>query len=896
MSTHNLKYLFNPKSVVLIGASKRPSSVGAVIAHNLLSSGFKGTVMMVNPRHEKIEGSTSYPDVGSLPEVPELAVIATPPETVVKIVTELGERGTKAAIIISAGFGELEKQQGKAMQQKLVDVARHYHIRLIGPNCLGILVPGIGLNASFSHLNSTSGKLAFVSQSGAIMTSVLDWATARDIGFSHLVSLGDMAEVDFGDMLDFLANDVHTRAIILYIEAITSARKFMSAARAAARMKPVLVVKVGRHSEGAQAAASHTGSLAGEDGVYDAAFRRAGMLRIYSLEEVFDAVETLYIASPPKGNRLAVLTNGGGLGVLTADALVDQGGQLAQLSSESLEQLNQVLPATWSQRNPVDIIGDATGERYAKALQLLNQDRNIDAILVLNCPTAIASSVEAARAVVENIPAHQKPLLLTSWVGDEQAANDARDIFIRHHIPVYDTPEQAVRAYMYLVNYRRNQALLIETPPSVPEDFTIDKVKARSLIKKVLEEEGSWLSEFESKELLAAYAIPVVTTTVVQTPQQAQEIAATLGVPVALKIVSSDILHKSDAGGVELNLKDSDSVYVAAKEMLQRINNAYPDSHLEGFSVEPMVKIQHAYELIIGMIEDADFGPVMVFGQGGTAVEVINDKALGFPPLNMKLATEMITRTRVHKLLQGYRGFPAANLQAIAMTLIKVSQLVIDNPQIVELDINPLLVDDSNVVALDARVKIKSVTDTASKRLAIRPYPKELEEMIPLGDGRTLLLRPILPEDEPALQAGFAKLTPEEIRFRFFVPVKVLSHVTAARFTQIDYDREMAFVLTDPEVAGKASIYGVVRIIADANNETAEYAVIVSHEMTGMGLGILLMRRIIDYARSRGIGEIYGDVLAENRTMLKLCKVFGFTERLDLEDYSIKKVSLKLKN
>jgi len=852
--------------------------------------------MMVNPRHEKIEGSTSYPDVGSLPEVPELAVIATPPETVVKIVTELGERGTKAAIIISAGFGELEKQQGKAMQQKLVDVARHYHIRLIGPNCLGILVPGIGLNASFSHLNSTSGKLAFVSQSGAIMTSVLDWATARDIGFSHLVSLGDMAEVDFGDMLDFLANDVHTRAIILYIEAITSARKFMSAARAAARMKPVLVVKVGRHSEGAQAAASHTGSLAGEDGVYDAAFRRAGMLRIYSLEEVFDAVETLSIASPPKGNRLAVLTNGGGLGVLTADALVDQGGQLAQLSSESLEQLNQVLPATWSQRNPVDIIGDATGERYAKALQLLNQDRNIDAILVLNCPTAIASSVEAARAVVENIPAHQKPLLLTSWVGDEQAANDARDIFIRHHIPVYDTPEQAVRAYMYLVNYRRNQALLIETPPSVPEDFTIDKVKARSLIKKVLEEEGSWLSEFESKELLAAYAIPVVTTTVVQTPQQAQEIAATLGVPVALKIVSSDILHKSDAGGVELNLKDSDSVYVAAKEMLQRINNAYPDSQLEGFSVEPMVKIQHAYELIIGMIEDADFGPVMVFGQGGTAVEVINDKALGFPPLNMKLATEMITRTRVHKLLQGYRGLPAANLQAIAMTLIKVSQLVIDNPQIVELDINPLLVDDSNVVALDARVKIKSVTDTASKRLAIRPYPKELEEMIPLGDGRTLLLRPILPEDEPALQAGFAKLTPEEIRFRFFVPVKVLSHVTAARFTQIDYDREMAFVLTDPEVAGKASIYGVVRIIADANNETAEYAVIVSHEMTGMGLGILLMRRIIDYARSRGIGEIYGDVLAENRTMLKLCKVFGFTERLDLEDYSIKKVSLKLKN
>ncbi len=893
MTTHNLKYLFNPQSVVLIGASKKPSSVGAVLAHNLLTAGFKGPVMLVNPKHDQIEGAQTFRDVASLPEPPELAVIATPPDTVVELISQLGVRGTKAAIVISAGFAEIEGQKGKVLQQNLVAAAQKHRMRIIGPNCLGILNPHIGLNASFSHINSIQGKLAFVSQSGAIMTSVLDWATSRGIGFSHLVSLGDMADVDFGDMLDFLANDRSTRAILLYIESITSARKFMSAARAAARMKPVLVVKVGRHPEDAQAAASHTGALVGQDNVYEAAFRRAGMLRIFSLEEVFDAVETLSIAKPPKSDRLAVLTNGGGLGVLTADALIDQGGQLASLSAETIAQLNQVLPATWSHRNPVDIIGDATGDRYASALQVLKQESNIDAILVLNCPTAIASSTDAARAVVENIPKQQKPLLLASWVG-EKAADEARDLFIKHHVPVYDTPEQAVRAFMYLVNYRRSQDMLMETPPSVREDFSTDKDLADTLIKKVLDDNRCWLNEAESKALLTAYDVAVVTTTIVQTPEEAESVAAELGVPVALKIVSPDILHKSDVGGVVLDLGNSGSVLKAAKEMLERIQASQPEARLEGFSVEPMIKRQQAFELIVGMIEDADFGPVMVFGHGGTAVEVINDKALGLPPLNMHLARDMMSRTRVYKLLQGYRGFPAANLDAAAMVLIKVAQLVIDNPEIVELDINPLLLDASGVIALDARVKVKSATGAASKRLAIRPYPKELEEMIPLGDGRTLLLRPILPEDEPALQAGFAKLTPQEVRFRFFVPMKALTHITAARFTQIDYDREMAFILTDPGIPGKTNIYGVGRIIADADNEDAEFAVIVSHEMTGMGLGILLMRRIIDYAQSRGIGEIYGEVLTENRTMLKLCRVFGFTVKNDPDDLSIMKVSLKL--
>jgi len=893
MSIHNLKYLFNPKSVVLIGASNRLSSIGAVLAKNLLSSGYTGPVMLINPRHDKIYGKQCYPDVASLPETPELAVIATPLSTVLELITNLGMRGTRAVIITSASFSKLDDKHGKAMKNALVDVAQQYHIRIIGPNCLGILLPHIGLNASFSHINSAKGKLAFVSQSGGIMTSVLDWATSRNIGFSHLVSLGDMVDVDFGDMLNYLANDRHTRAILLYAESITSARKFMSAARAAARIKPVLVLKVGRHYKGAQATATPIGALAGDDAVYDAAFRRAGILRIFSLEEMFEAVEILSIAKPPRGNRMAVLANGGGLGVLTADALIDQGGQLACLSGETIEKLNQVLPSTWSHQNPVDIMSDATGDRYASTLQVLNQDRNIDSILVLNCPTAIASSVDAACAVINNVPRNQKPLLLASWVG-EQAINDARDIFIKHNIPFYDTPEQAVRAFMYLVNYRHNQEMLMETPPSMPEDFSMDTDKSRTLIEIVLLDDRCWLNNSESKQLLTAYDIPVVTTTVVHTVKQAMNKAILLGVPVVLKIVSPDIIKKSDVAGVALNLIGPESVREAAEEMFKKIKEIQPQAQLTGFSIEPMLETRNAYEVSIHMIEDANFGPVIAFGHGGTAVEVINDKALGLPPLNMHLATEMISRTKIYQLLKGYSEFPSANIDVIAVTLIKVSHLIIDNPKIAELEINPLLVDANGVVALDARVKIKKTSEVTVNRLAIRPYPKEMEELIPLGDGRTLLLRPILPEDESSLQAGFAKLTPEEIRFRFFVPSKIMSHVTAARFSQIDYDREMALVLTDIGIPGKTTIYGVVRIIADADNDSAEYAVIVSHEMTGMGLGILLLRRIIDYARSRGIKEIYGDVLAENQTMLKLCKVFGFKVKGDPEDFTIKKVTLNL--
>jgi len=672
------------------------------------------------------------------------------------------------------------------------------------------------------------------------------------------------------------------------------ARRFVSAARAVARSKPVIVVKGGRHAAGARAATSHTGALAGADAVYDAVFRRAGMLRVDGLDELFDAVEALAMAQPTAGDRLAIVTNGGGIGVLATDALVDAGGHLAQLSPATLAALDQVLPPTWSHGNPVDIIGDAPPQRYADALALVTQDPGVDATLVLNCPTAVASSTEAARAVIQTGGAKRGPVLLTSWVG-EYAAREARRLFTEQRIPTYDTPRQAVRAFMYLVDYRRSQASLMETPPSVPVEFAPHPERARAIFRHARDQGRDWLSEPEAKEVLSAYGVPVVPTHRAATPEQAAALATEIGAPVALKILSPDITHKTDLGGVALDLTGPAAVRAAAAAMQARIAASQPAARLAGFTVQPMVRRPGAYELIIGVVDDRQFGPVILFGHGGTAVEIVDDKALGLPPLNMRLATEMMSRTRVYRLLQGHRGLPAAHLDAIAMTLIQVAQLVIDCPEVAELDLNPLLADEFGVLALDARIRIQGEGGPAVSRLAIRPYPQELEEHIPLGDGRTLFLRPILPEDEPSLHATFALLTPEEIRLRFFVPVKTLGHVIAARFTQLDYDREMALILTEPGVPGKTPLYGVVQISADPDNERAEYAIILRGDVTGMGLGVVLMRRIIDYARDRGIGELYGDVLRENTTMRKLCKVLGFVGGFVPDEPGLARVTLKLR-
>ncbi len=891
MSIRNLDQLLKPRSVAVIGASTKPRSVGAVLARNLFAAGFAGPIMPVNPHHEAIEGVVTYPDVAHLPMVPDLAVIATPPETVPGLIAELGARGTKAAVVISAGFGEGADAHGKDLRRAMLEAAGCHCFRILGPNCLGLMVPGLHLNATFAHIAASAGDVALVAQSGAVAISVLDWADARGIGFSHLISVGDMADVDFGDLLDYLALDPGTRAILLYMEAVTNARKFMSAARAAARTKPVVAVKTGRYEASKRAAASHTGALAGSDAAYDAAFNRAGVLRVHDLDELFDAVETLALAQPPAGDRLAVLTNGGGFGVLATDALTESGGRLAELSPETMARLDSVLPKTWSRGNPVDIIGDADGARYAAALEALLEDRGTDSILVLNCPTAVASSVEAAQAVIATLRQRAKTVF-TSWIGETSVA-EARRLLAANRIPTYETPRQAVRAFHHLVSYRRNQELLLETPPSVPGGFAPDSAAVRAIIDKAIGAKREWLTEPEAKAVISAYGVPAVAPTVVASPKAAAMRAAEIAGPVAIKILSPDITHKSDLGGVVLDLATPSAVREAAEAMKERIAKLKPEARLEGFVVEPMVHRPGSLELIIGVAPDLQFGPLILFGQGGVAVEVVGDTALGLPPLNMKLAHDLMARTKIYKQLVGYRSRPPADLDAIAFALVKVSQLVIDTPEIAELDINPLLADEYGVMALDARIRVARAPEgEATRRFAIRPYPSELEETVTLSDGTSLLLRPIRPEDEPAIRAGFAKLTPQDVRMRFFAQMKTLPHDLAARLSQIDYDREMAFVALP---ASGDETLGVVRLMADPDNRRGEFAVVVRSDFQRRGLGRILMDRILAYARRRGVAEIFGHVLEENSAMLNLCREFGFSiARLDAEA-GVMEVTLRLK-
>ena len=886
MTIRNLEHLFRPRSVAVIGASNRPGSLGAVLTRKLLEASLDGPVMPVNPKYAQVQSVTAYPDIASLPATPDLGVIATPPAAVPGLIAELGARGTKAAIVITAGIDA-------ALRQKMLDAARPHLLRIVGPNCLGVMAPPAGLNAGFGHLAPAPGNIAFVTQSGAMVTSIIDWAAERDIGFSHLVSLGDMSDVDFGDMLDYLANDTETHAILLYVEAVTHARKFMSAARAAARSKPVIVVKSGRFAESARAAASHTGALAGSDAVYDAAFRRAGMLRVFELEELFDAVETLGKAGMPKGDRLTILTNGGGLGVMATDTLIECGGHLAPLPPAAKAKLDAVLPPTWSKDNPVDIIGDAPGRRYADALRILLEDGDQDALLILNSPTAIVSGLEGAGAVFETLKGRRTPTVLTSWVGG-RSAREASDFFSDNGIPTYPTPSHAVRAFMHLVTYQRNQTSLIETPPSIPEDFTPDLETALRLIAGVLADGREWMTTLESKALLRCYEIPAAEAFAAKDAKEAASAAARIGGPVALKILSPDITHKTDVGGVELDIEGAAAVESVAGAMLERVRAARPDAHIDGFMVEAMVHRSGAFELIAGMTTDRQFGPVLMFGQGGTAVEVARDTALALPPLNMRLARDLMERTRIYGQLRGYRGLAPADIDGTALTLIKIAQMAVDFAEIQEIEINPLLVDPTGVIALDARVRLVRATGRGAERLAIRPYPKELEETIAVSGLPTLLLRPVVPEDEPSLQAAFSKLTPEEVRLRFAVPRKALSHVDAARFTQIDYDREMALVLTEPGIPGRTELFGVVRIISDPNNERAEYAIIVRKALSGHGLGSLLMNRIIEYTRNRGTKEIFGYVLAENAGMLDICHRLGFEQTPMPEDAGTIYVSLRL--
>ena len=859
---------------------------------NLLEGGFLGPIMPVNPGRNAVAGVLAYPNVASLPITPEMAIICTPPATIPSLIEELGRKGTHAVICLTAGLGGvIDEASGRKIIDLVYEKTRALDIRILGPNCVGALVPGIRLNASFAHVPAKPGKIAFVSQSGALCTAVLDWAREHDVGFSHFLSLGDKIDVDFGDVIDYLGTDPGTRAILLYIESIRNGRKFISAARAASRNKPIIVIKSGRAAEGAKAAASHTGALAGMDEVYDTVIRRAGMLRVCNIGELFAAVETLARAKPLTGDALAIMTNGGGIGVMAVDDLIQDGGRLATLSDQTLSALDAVLPVNWSGANPVDIIGDAPGERYAAAADILVNAPGVDALLAMHAPVATASTTDAAQAIIDAAK-RAKCNVLTSWVGGEAVA-PARRMFTQAGIPTYETPSHAVGAFMHMVNYRRNMEMLMETPPSAPEEFAPDTEKAKAIVEKVLARDNGMMTEPEAKAVLVAYGIPTVETHVAEDPKSAARYATEIGYPVVVKILSEDISHKSDVGGVALNLKTPEAVTQAAENMLALIAEKRPGAKVQGFSVQAMARRPGAHELIVGVFSDVIFGPVILFGQGGTEVEVVKDSAMALPPLNMNLAREMISRTRISRLLAGYRNRQAVDMDKLCLTLLKVSQMVIDLPEILELDINPLWSDENGVLALDARIRV-APNENGARQLAIRPYPQQLEEQFESAGGYRMLLRPIRPEDEPRHHEFISRLTPEDIRFRFFGLVKSLPHSEMAKLTQIDYDREMAFIATGMDKKFRHQTLGVVRTVTDANNHTAEFAVVVRSDLKGEGIGRKLLSKMIEYCQARGTKVMKGEVLSMNHRMLNLASALGFSISPLEEEEGIKRVSLDL--
>jgi acetyltransferase len=897
MSTYRLKNLLAPRSLALVGASPRQGSVGGSVLRNIRNAKFKGEFGLVNTHYAEVDGVATVGSLSQLPFVPELVVITTPPAAVAGLIDEAGKLGSAGAVIIPAGLGHGTGSLAEAAER----AARKYGMRLIGPNCLGILMPGVNLNASFSAHMPVGGNLALISQSGAIASGMVDWAEQRAVGFSGIISIGDQLDVDIADLLDYFALDGRTRAILLYVEAIKDARKFMSAARAAARIKPVVVVKSGRMAQGAKAAATHTGALAGSDAVYDAAFRRAGILRVSDLRELFDCAETLGRVESPPGKRLAILTNGGGIGVLAIDRLCELGGIPAPITPETREKLDAVLPPTWSGSNPVDIVGDADPARYAAALEVLLADAANDAILVMNVQTAIAPADAIAATVTGMVKKYReqhrrsaKPVLAV-WVGTDHKIGD---MLSDAGIPNYPTEDDAVRGFMHLVQHREVVTILAQVPPAMPSEFVPDIEPARKIVTRALADGREWLDPVETKRLLEAYKIPMVPTFAAADADQAVAHASTLfaqGATVVLKIMSRDIVHKSDVGGVVLNLTSPDAVRAATADIIARAKALRPEARISGVIVQAMVLRPKARELILGLADDPTFGTVVVFGRGGTAVEIINDRALALPPLDLQLARSLIERTRVSRLLRGYRDVPAVRHDAVAMVLVEIAQMAADIPEIRELDINPLLADESGVLAVDARIAVGRVErkfgGSGPANFAVRPYPSQWQRHIEVKAGWRVFVRPIRPEDEPSIHELLRHVTSQDLRLRFFAPMKEFTHEFIARLTQLDYARAMAFVAFD-EVTNE--MVGVVRIHSDSIYESGEYAILLRSDLKGRGLGWALMQLIIEYARSEGLKMISGDVLQDNTIMLEMCRSLGFEVKTDPADPGICDVKLVL--
>ena len=893
LERHYLTSLFEPKTVAVIGASERENSVGSVIFRNILDAGYKGRLYPINPKHESIHGIAAYKSIEDIGARVELAVIATKPKTVPEIVEQCGRSGIKNIIIISAGFSE-SGHAGAALERKTLEIARSYGVRVLGPNCLGIIRPEIGLNATFARVTASVGNLALVSQSGAICSAVLDWAASNKVGFSSVISLGSTADVDFGEILDYLVYDNRSHYILLYIEGIRNSRRFMSALRSAARIKPIILLKAGRHAAGSAAVQVHSGMLAGSDIVFDAAIRRSGVVRVKTIGQLFYASKALASKFKPMGKRLAIVTNGGGPGAMAADRAGDMDIPLAELSADTMKALNSKLSTNWSRSNPVDIVGDASPEHYRDAILTVAQDEGVDGVLVMLAPQAMTQPTEVAQSIIEVSNATSKAII-ACWMGQEHV-EEGRLAMENAGIPAFRMPETAVELYYHISTYYRNQTLLLQTPYGAASISPQETEGAKMLVEAVLQEHRKVLSEMESKAILRAFRIPVAQTMVARTPTEALLLAEQIGFPVAMKVDSPDLVRKSDAGGVRLNITNAPSVRNAYHDIIEVVQKRHPSARINGVSIEPYLARPNGRELMIGVERDPIFGPIITFGAGGTEVEIFSDRAVALPPLNQYLAQDLIRSTRAAMLLGEFRNMPPINMEALEDVLLHISEMVCELPWLQELDLNPLIVDENGAIAADARIVIDHAATSGDRysHMAIHPYPSHLVQEWEQPNGMVITIRPIRPEDAEMEQEFVKNLSDESKYYRFMDTLRELTQSMLVRFTQIDYDREMALVATLPEKDGTTVQIAVARYVTNPDGETVEFALAVADAWQKHGIGRKLMSALIESARIKGYRAIVGDVLSQNTKMFRLMGSLGFTIHPHPDDPAVKRVICSL--
>lgn len=882
MERYYLDQLFNPKSIAVIGASDRIHSVGRLVFENILNGKYAGQFYPVNLKHTQVQGHLAYSSINKINQSIDLAIITTPALTVPEIITQCGEKGVRAVIIISAGFSETG-EKGLELEKEIEIIAKKYSIRLIGPNCLGVIRPSINLNATFDNNNALPGNIAFVSQSGAIIAAVLDWAFEKKIGFSTIVSLGNASDLDFGEILDFLAMDKETSSILLYIEGIHNARQFISGLRAASRMKPVIVVKGGRHIQGVRAAHSHTGALVGNDDVFDAAFRRAGVVRVLTLEQLFSAVNVFSSSKRTEGNKLAIITNGGGAGVLAADRAAELNICFPKLSEKTLMELNQVLPKTWSHQNPIDIIGDATPKRYHDVINICSNDKNINGLLIILTPVAMTNPLRVAKQVISDAKKNKKPVLVC-WMGGYNVQS-SKKLFAKHQIPYFETPEEAVEAFSYLAEYQRNQLLLKQVPTCSVSHSKPDMSKVNLIIKKAQSENRTLLTMVESKAILNAFGITTTNTISADSVQEAILAAESVQLPIAMKINSPDITHKQDVNGVRLGINDFKTVGNIFNQLIADAKHYQPTAKILGVTIESMLQNRNNRELMIGVVRDKVFGPAISLGMGGSLVEIICDRAIALPPLNSTIIKELIARTRLAKLLEAFRNKNKINQDMLIDVLLKVSEMICELPYIEEMDINPLIVNDKEAVVADARIMLNHAKTSKNRytHMAICPYPNYLISAYKLKDGSDITIRPIRPEDARLEQNFIRQLSEQSKYFRFMGHIQALSLNMLIRFTQIDYDREMALVATLQENS-KEMIIGITRYITNPDLQSCEFAIVVADAWQRKGLGYQLLVHLIEVARARGLNLMSGHIFSFNTGMLTLVKNLGFSIKSDKDD------------